>query len=71
MTPFLDIAMAPRERLMVIIMGKSSGVNPTANATAKSKACTTPSVVGLRRAIMRKTNMTKRKVTCMIRKPKF
>ncbi len=38
MTPFLDIAMAPLERLMVMIMGRSSGVNPTANATAKSSA---------------------------------
>src|SRR5665647_709359 len=71
MTPFLDMAIAPLERLIVIIMGKSSGVSPTANATANSNAVTTPLVVGLRREIIKKTKITKRNVTCIIRKPKL
>jgi hypothetical protein len=37
MTPFLDIATAPRERLIESIMGRSSGVRPTAKATAKRR----------------------------------
>ena len=70
-TPFLDIAMAPRDRLIVIIMGNNSGVNPTAKATAKSRASTTPVSVGFRIEIVIKTKITKRKVTCMMRKPKL
>ncbi len=70
-TPFFDIAMAPRDKFMVIIMGSNSGVNPTAKATAKSNAVNTPFSVGFRSDIVRKTKITRRKVTCMIRKPKL
>jgi cellobiose-specific phosphotransferase system component IIC len=54
-----------------MIIGKSSGVKPTASATAKSNADITPSDVGFFIAIIKKTNITSRKVACIIRKPKL
>ncbi len=68
MTPFLDIESAPFERLTERIIGKSSGVKPTARATAKRSDCNTPC---LKSAFMKKTNKTRRKVTSIIKKPNF
>ena len=64
MTPFLDIAIAPFERFTETMRGSSSGVIPTANATAKSSDCKTSL---LRRAFTKKTKITRRKVTWVIR----
>ena len=38
-TFFFDIATAPRDSVTAVIIGKNSGVSPTASATAKSKDC--------------------------------
>ena len=38
-TPFLDISMAPLAKLLVTMSGRSSGVRPTAIATAKMNIC--------------------------------
>jgi hypothetical protein len=37
-TRFFDMAMAPRARFTVTIIGSISGVSPTATATAKNRA---------------------------------
>ena len=41
-TPFLDMFTAPLERFIVMIIGKSSGVNPTARAAANSSDSINP-----------------------------
>ena len=41
MTLRLAMRMAPRDKVTVVIIGKSSGVNPTASATANSSDCKT------------------------------
>ncbi len=66
MTPLRDIARAPLERVMETIIGKSSGVSPTARATEKRSDSSTPR---LKSAFIKKTNITRSNVTSIIKKP--
>ena len=68
MTPRLDITSEPRERLSAIIIGKSSGVSPTARAIAKRNDsrswCWEVDVLN---ALTKNTKMTRMRITFIMR----
>ncbi len=65
-TSLWDMFTAPFERFTVRIIGRSSGVSPTAKATANRRDSRTSF---RRRARMKKTKSTRAIVTSMIRMP--
>ena len=66
MTFFSAMRTAPLERVTETIMGRSSGVRPTASATEKRKDSRKSRRM---RALTRNTNRTRKTTTCRIRKP--
>ena len=66
-TPRLAICCAPWESVMLMMAGRSSGVRPTASASAKSSE----SISGLaRKMLTAKTMTTITSMTCVSRLPK-
>jgi NAD/NADP transhydrogenase beta subunit len=61
------MAIAPRERLIVMIIGSNSGVNPTARATANSKASSTTVLGGVSNRNNHENKDYQNEGTCIIR----